>query len=142
MRAWPPIAILIIAVAASGLGVSATRYTACWAPFVTCVVLMGFFNDLIMGSAWATCQDVGRRYAAIVAGTMNMVGNLGAALGNFITGSVLKYWRQQGDPERGITTMFTVYAIIYGVGVLLWLKIDASKPIVEDEPAAEGTTVE
>ena len=40
--------------------------------FVLAISLAGFFIDLTMGSAWAFCQDIGRRYAAIVAGCMNM----------------------------------------------------------------------
>lgn len=102
-----------------------------WA-FAICVMLMGFFNDLIMGSAWATCQDVGRRYAAIVAGCMNMIGNLAGALTNFITGYTLKYWKDAGNPEYGITLMFFIYTAVYWVGVFLWLGIDATKPIVDD----------
>jgi MFS transporter, ACS family, glucarate transporter len=102
-----------------------------WA-FAICIMMMGFFNDLIMGSAWATCQDVGRRYAAIVSGCMNMVGNLAGALTNFITGTVLKAY--EGDQATGITIMFTTYAAVYFIGVLLWLGIDATKPIVPDEP--------
>jgi MFS family permease len=101
-----------------------------WA-FGVCVMLVGFFNDLIMGAAWATCQDIGRRYAAIVAGCMNMIGNLGAAVGNLITGLILQHY--SNDPTVGVTTCFTMYAIVYGIGVFLWLKIDASKPIVADE---------
>ena len=98
--------------------------------FAICVMAMGFFNDLVMGSAWATCQDVGRRYAAIVSGCMNMVGNLGGALGVYITGSVMK--AHAADRPTGITIMFVTYAIIYFIGVLIWLGIDASKPIVPD----------
>jgi len=110
-----------------------------WA-FAACVMMMGFFNDLVMGAAWATCQDVGRRYAAIVAGCMNMIGNLAGALTNFTTGTVFKYYQERGERETGITTMFTIYAVVYFVGVLLWLGIDASKPLVpetvNDEPSA------
>jgi MFS transporter, ACS family, glucarate transporter len=106
-----------------------------WA-FAACVMMMGFFNDLIMSSAWATCQDVGGRYAAIVAGCMNMIGNLGGALTNFITGRVLKSY--ENDNATGITIMFTLYAIVYGVGVLLWLCIDATKPIAPHEPAEDS----
>jgi MFS family permease len=126
--------------------------------FAVFVMMMGFFNDLIMGSAWATCQDVGRRYAAIVSGCMNMIGNLAGALTNFITGSVLKAYEPAGGAismvtgtesfpfedrqATGITIMFVTYAIVYGIGVLLWLKIDASKPIVPDEPGQEeGATI-
>ena len=62
---------------------------------------------------------------------MNMIGNLGAAIGNLVTGLILDDY--QSDANRGIVVVFTLYAFIYGIGVLLWLKIDASQPIVDDE---------
>lgn len=102
-----------------------------WA-FAFCVIMVGFFNDLIMGSSWATCQDIGRRYAAIVAGTMNMVGNLGGAVGNLVTGLILDHYKT--DRGAGLTVLFTTFAGVYWLGVLLWLRIDASKPIVAEEP--------
>jgi len=114
----------------------ATAFMGNFWGYAICLILMGFFNDLIMASAWATCQDVGRRHAAIVAGCMNMIGNLAGALTNFITGSVLKYYEEHNDKPTGITIMFTIYAVVYGIGVLLWLGIDATKPIVPDEEAA------
>jgi len=48
------------------------------------------FNDLIMGPSWATAQDIGRRYSAIVSGAMNMVGNLGAVLGLLVSGLIMR----------------------------------------------------
>jgi MFS transporter, ACS family, glucarate transporter len=100
--------------------------------FAICVMLVGFFNDWNMGPSWAACQDVGRRYSAIVSGTMNMVGNLGAVLGIQATGRILRAYTPEGstvpDPA-GYTVLFTVYAAVYAFGVLTWLFIDASKPI-------------
>ena len=58
--------------------------------FFLAVSLAGFFTDLTMGPAWALCQDIGRRYAAIVAGCMNMVGGFGGALANWVTGFILQ----------------------------------------------------
>jgi MFS family permease len=104
-----------------------------WA-FAGCIMMMGFFNDLMMSSAWATCQDVGRRHAAIVAGCMNMIGNLAGALTNLVTGEVLKHYKNLHDEPTGIKIMFTIYAVVYFVGVLLWLGIDASKPLVPETP--------
>ena len=49
----------------------------------------GFCTDLTMGSAWALCQDIGKRYSAIVAGLMNMIGNFGGTLANLVSGYVL-----------------------------------------------------
>ncbi|HEY2909202.1 MAG TPA: MFS transporter, partial [Gemmataceae bacterium] len=102
--------------------------------FATALILVGFFNDLIMGPSWAAAQDIGRRYAAIVSGTMNMVGNLGGALTNLVTGLILAAYTVDKKVEpTGYIICFTMYAIIYGLGVLSWLLIDTSKPIDQGE---------
>jgi len=99
-------------------------------PFAIMLMLMGFCNDLIMAPAWATCQDIGRQYAATVSGTMNMFGNLvGAVSGIFFTGMVMTSDLSQGQK---ILACFGTYAAVYFVGVGLWLLIDASKPIVPE----------
>ena len=49
--------------------------------FFVAISLAGFSTDLAMGAGWAVCQDIGQRHAAVVAGFMNMVGNLGGAAG-------------------------------------------------------------
>ena len=105
--------------------------------FAGCLVLVGFFNDLSMGPAWATTQDIGRRYSAIVGGAMNMVGNLGAVLGIQVTGRILKANTVDGvlDP-RGYVVCFSVYAVVYALGVLSWLLIDPTRPVVPDDEAA------
>jgi len=106
------------------------------------LMMMGFFNDLIMAPAWATCQDIGRDYAATVSGAMNMFGNLfGAVSGIFVTGMILK--AHTVDPgletehvlNSGYVVCFSVYAAVYVLGVGLWLLIDAGKPIVPDDEA-------
>jgi len=122
-----------------------------WA-FAICLILVGFFNDLIMGPSWASAQDIGRRYSAIVSGTMNMVGNLGAAVGNLVTGLILAAYSvktivdgQEKDvvQPNGYIVCFTMYAVVYFLGVLSWLLIDPTKPIVpSDEPLHEGRAVE
>jgi hypothetical protein len=99
-------------------------------PFAIMLMLMGFCNDLIMAPAWATCQDIGRQYAATVSGTMNMFGNLvGAVSGIFFTGMVMTSDLSQGQK---ILACFGTYAAVYFAGVGLWLLIDASKPIVPE----------
>jgi sugar phosphate permease len=104
------------------------------------LMFMGFFNDLIMAPAWATAQDIGGRYAATVSGAMNMFGNLiGAVLGIFVTGMILKaHTVDAGTPtekvlESGYITCFALYGIVYFAGVGLWLMIDASKPILAED---------
>jgi MFS family permease len=99
---------------------------------ILCIALVGFFNDLTLGAAWATAQDVGRRYAAIVAGFMNMIGNLGGALGNYLTGAILRHYRSAGLEDDGYVICLTMYAVAYGIGVVFWYLTDANKPLAED----------
>ena len=94
--------------------------------FAFFVILMGFMNDLIMAPAWAVCQDVGRDYAATVSGAMNMFGNLvGAVSTLLVTGLIMKH----NPGTNGIVICFTMYGIVYFLGVGLWLLIDPTKPI-------------
>ena len=117
--------------------------------FAGCLIAVGFTNDLMMAPAWAAAQDIGRRYAAIVSGAMNMVGNLGAVLGNLVTGLVLEAYTLQettaggrkGDIlPAGYVTCFLLFAGVYGMGVVAWLLIDPTEPVGDQAAhAADGT---
>ncbi len=123
----------------------------------------GFSSDLTMGSAWAVCQDIGRRYAAIVSGFMNMIGNLGGVATIIVTSWIMKVQVADRQAEVNATAAVTgvpvatpryddartageidgyiinlsLYALAYAIGVFFWLKIDATKPIIPDEPPAD-----
>ena len=119
--------------------------------FAAGVAMSGFFNDLTMGASWAVCQDIGRRYAAIVSGFMNMIGNLGGVTTLIVTSTIMKAQiaakeaavavtggdvsaaRREGEIEGYIINL-SLYAAAYFIGVVFWLLIDARKPIVPDEP--------
>ncbi|WP_020472967.1 MFS transporter [Zavarzinella formosa] len=128
----------------------ATQFIGNLWPFAICLILVGLSNDFMMAPSWATAQDIGRRYSAIVSGAMNMVGNLGATLGIFITSLILNantvnkvvdgvpVLKANGDPDttilpQGYIYCFELYSGIYLLGVIAWLFIDASKPIPTDE---------
>ena len=109
--------------------------------FAGCLILVGFFNDLIMGPAWATTQDIGRHCSAIVGGAMNMIGNLGATLGNLISGLILQAYTVDKDVEpQGYVVLFALYAVVYGLGAVSWLFIDPTKPVVPDNYEAAGAS--
>jgi MFS transporter, ACS family, glucarate transporter len=74
--------------------------TAFW--FALAISMAAFWNDLTMGAAWATCQDIGKRYAAIVAGCMNTIGNLGGAAAGWITGTILGAYFSAGVADIGV----------------------------------------
>jgi len=67
--------------------------------FVLGIALGTFCNDMTMGSAWASCLDIGKRYSGIVSGCMNTVGNLGGALAGVMTGRILDLFTQSARQD-------------------------------------------
>ncbi len=114
------------------------------------IMAAGFCTDLTMGSAWALCQDIGKRYSAIVAGFMNMMGNLGGTLANLISGYVLARALEAHAAGLGVDvqtlsvaeknlgqmpgyqTIFLIAAGMYTIGFLCWLRVDATRPVVPE----------
>ncbi|MCS7167882.1 MAG: MFS transporter [Gemmatales bacterium] len=105
--------------------------------FALCISLAAFWNDITMGPSWAICQDIGKRYAAIVAGCMNTIGNLGGAAANLVTGTIVewtKHYLQNTHPsldaERlGYNLNFVLFSAVYLTATVLWFFIDATKPV-------------
>lgn len=89
--------------------------------------MAGFFNDLTLPGSWATCMDVGGKYAGTVSGSMNMMGNFGGMAGPLVVGWVLTFtgrdWHQ----------VFIVTSAIYSLGALCWLFIDPVTPLEKEE---------
>lgn len=85
--------------------------------------MAGFFNDLTLPGSWATCMDVGGKYAGTVSGSMNMMGNFGGMAGPLVVGWVLSLtgrdWQQ----------VFIITSAIYSLGALCWLFIDPVTPL-------------
>jgi len=121
--------------------------------FFLAISLAGFSADMTMGSSWAVCQDIGRRYAAIVAGFMNMVGNFGGFVANLVSAAILSWGLSRhaasldtnveslsvADKAAGLMTGYQVNFLVFAgfclVGVVCWLLIDADKPVVGEEVA-------
>jgi MFS transporter, ACS family, glucarate transporter len=131
-------------------------FLACpWAPnafwFFVVISLAGFSTDLAMGAGWSVCQDIGRRYAGVVAGCMNMVGNLGGATAAWLSGFVLQHSLsvhaaalgidmaalsradQAAGLLRGYQINFLISAVIYAMGVVCWLRIDPTKAVDDED---------
>jgi Na+/melibiose symporter-like transporter len=99
---------------------------------VLLLTLAAFWNDITMGSAWASCLDIGKRYSGIVAGCMNTVGNLGGALAGSATGWILKWHTSPFAPgtaeyDAAKYQGWTVNILMFGAAYV----IDASKPVAE-----------
>jgi ACS family glucarate transporter-like MFS transporter len=91
--------------------------------------LTSFCNDLVMPGAWATCMDVGGKYAGTLSGSMNMMGNLGGFVAPVVGGYILS--ATGGKWEAFLYTM----AAMYVLGSLCWPFIDTTKQLEEDPVA-------
>lgn len=85
--------------------------------------LASFCNDLVMPGAWATCMDIGGKYAGTVAGSMNMMGNIAGFVAPLTGGIILK--RTGGDWNMFLYTM----AVMYLLGTFCWPFIDPVTPL-------------
>ncbi len=81
--------------------------------------------DLMLPSAWAICLDIGKRYAGAISGAMNTAGNIGGFVCATVFGYLVKATGNYNFPLYVISGMLIISA-------LLFLRIDASKPIQEN----------
>jgi ACS family glucarate transporter-like MFS transporter len=101
-----------------------------------------FCNDLAMGPAWASCADIGERFAGTLGGAMNMFGNLiGGALGTSVAGWLLgkEFVFYLGGTEYvlvGNEALFVIYAGSFWVGALSWLGVDVTQRLRPRVPDA------
>ncbi len=93
--------------------------------------MASFSNDLAMAPDWTACMDIGGRWAGSLSGGMNMVGNIGGALGPVAVGYILDSSKaQSGVPTPEAWTMaFLVAAVVYVVGAVAWMFIDPVTPL-------------
>jgi ACS family glucarate transporter-like MFS transporter len=91
---------------------------------VAAIALVSFFNDLQMPGAWTACMDVGGKSVATLAGTMNMMGNLGGFVSPIVCGYLLKW-------TRDWNLAFYVTAGVYMIGMICWLMADPVTPLEE-----------
>ena len=88
--------------------------------------LASFANDLTMPGSWATCMDVGGRWAGTLSGSMNMMGNLGGSIAPVAIGYILR------ATHGNWVLTFYVASAVYLIGAACWLFIDPITPIQEE----------
>ncbi len=101
--------------------------------------MASFCNDLTMPGSWATCMDIGGKYAGTVSGSMNMMGNFGGMAGPFVVGLVLA--ATTATTATGTTKnwelIFAISSVIYFLGAFFWLFIDPVTPLEPDRDENE-----
>ena len=92
--------------------------------------MASFCNDLTMPGSWATCMDIGGKYAGTVSGSMNMMGNFGGMAGPFVVGYVLQVTTKNWE------LVFAISSAIYFLGAFFWLFIDPVTPLEAEKKSA------
>lgn len=91
-----------------------------------CLAVFGL--ELTVGVSWAVTLDIGDNYAGSVSAVMNTCGNIGGAIASFATGYIVTY--------AGWNPAFFVLAALSLVAAVLFLGIDASRPLYRAESQA------
>lgn len=107
--------------------------------FCISLSLAAFCVDLTLGSAWASCQDIGGRFAGVAAACMNTIGTLGSALASWVTGAIversiaaaamasnttvagLAKEVKSAASLAGFQTAFATFSAIYVIAAVCWL---------------------
>ena len=77
-----------------------------------------FFNDWVVPHSWASCMDIGGKYAGSVAGTMNLMGNLAGVSSSVFGGYLLQRTGSNWN------LFVSVLAAVYVAGAFCWPFID------------------
>jgi sugar phosphate permease len=92
-----------------------------WGPLVldgkvSGIVLLslGYFSmDCMLPVAWAVCQDVGRKYAGAVSGSMNMAGQLGSFMSSIAFGYLVGAWGDYNLPLIPFSASLMLSAFLF-----------------------------
>jgi MFS family permease len=76
-----------------------------------------------VSAAWSVCLDVGRKYAGVVTGCMNTVGNVGGAIAPLVVGYAVKSWGSWTLP-------FYIMAAVFVFGAVMWLLVEPRKSVL------------
>jgi MFS transporter, ACS family, glucarate transporter len=94
-------------------------------PFIAVpsLCVASFLKDFAMAVSWATCIDIGHRYAGTIAGWMNGLGNLGTFFGPLIVAELAG-----ADEHWELALAFS--ASVFAVASICWLFINPRQVVV------------
>ena len=99
-------------------------------PWVDNVAALGFLltlafggNDLAMAPAWAAAADIGERFTGTLAGAMNMISSLMAAVQAIAISRFLD--------SHDLVTPFILLAISYALGTVAWIGVDMRQTLAD-----------
>ena len=89
--------------------------------FVFCFSLATFGVDMTLSPSWAFCNDIGGANSGAVSGSMNMVGNIGAAL------SAIMFPFFQDEVTGSANRFFVLAACMNFVAIMAWLFMNPNR---------------
>ncbi len=114
------------ALAWGAAGLCAFAVPSC--PSATAVMILlcvGFVcQDLGVPPMWSLPADIGGRFAGTLGGWMNTAGCVGGMLSPIVAAKISNAF--------GWNPLFAIFGAVYLLGALAWLRVDASRPLLED----------
>jgi MFS transporter, ACS family, glucarate transporter len=100
-------------------------------PVLVAVLLAIVYGAITLqqSSVFGVCLDIGRNHAGAVVGLMNTSAQIGGFIGSIAYGYIVASSGSYNAP-------FVPMAVLLSIGAVAWLKVDASKELV-DEPRAK-----
>jgi sugar phosphate permease len=92
------------------------------AAVIALMAAISFTGDLTVPVSWNSCADIGKRYTATVAATMNMFGNFSGFIAPVVTGIILE---RSGN---NWTPVIYLMAAMAALGAVVWLFLDVEQP--------------
>ena len=89
--------------------------------FVLYFSIATFGVDMTLSPSWAFCNDIGGANSGAVSGSMNMVGNIGAAL------SAIMFPLFQNDVTGSANSFFVVAAGLNVVAIVMWCLMNPNR---------------
>jgi len=96
------------------------------------ITLCFTLQDLHMAVLWSLTSDIGGRLAGTLAGTLNMLGNIGGYMGILIVPWIIKQGTTYEHPTNW-NNVFWMNGCVYILGALMWLRINANEKLLHSE---------
>jgi ACS family glucarate transporter-like MFS transporter len=110
------------ALAAAGLFTIAGAAVASPVGAAILIALGGGSSNFLLGAAWGSCVDIGRRRSGAVSAAMNTSGQVGSILSPILVAQVVQRFSQWSAP-------LYVTGVLFLFGALCWLWVDPTEPV-------------
>jgi ACS family glucarate transporter-like MFS transporter len=106
--------------------------------FIACYSLATFGVEMALSPSWSFCMDIGGKRSGAVSASMNMIGNLGAAVSAvifplFVANITIPFFA----PETGTANSFFVFAAGMNVlAIVCWMLMDPKRKLKQISQSA------